>query len=139
MSRHLTTFFLRPLSRMRPSFPHRKEGDVEKKGCRQREREERLLTGLGGPCQTAVSGPAAHPRISLRGGFLCGSAPAVKATDTRTGRGVVGVLGISGCIRHSSAACIILFQSERGFFSKREARSHDVSVESRSASKETPF
>lgn len=41
MSRHLTTFFPRPLSRMHPSFPHRKEGDVEKKECRQRERERR--------------------------------------------------------------------------------------------------
>lgn len=90
MSRHLTTFFPHSINRMHPFFPTGKREMWRIKGCREREREERLLTGLGGPCQTAVSGPAAHPRILLRRGLLCGSAPAVlfkRLTDTRTGGG----------------------------------------------------
>lgn len=62
-----------------PLFSHRKEGDVEDKGMpSEREGEGGVLTGLGGPCQTPVAAPAAHPRISLRNGLLCESSTAVR-------------------------------------------------------------
>lgn len=97
---------------------------MENKGT-QREREGRLLTGFGGPCPTAVSGPAAHPRISLRRGLLCGSGPAdllERLTDNGPGGGGVrergGRGGCPGNIRlHQTQQRrrIVLFQSEHYF------------------------
>lgn len=131
---------------------------MEDKGTqteREREREGRLLTGFGGPCPTAVSGPAAHPRISLRRGLLCGSGPAdllERLTDNGPGGGGLrergwwgAVLRTSACIRRSSAGASFYFSRSIFFFliyffyPNREAHSHDVSVESRSACTETPF
>lgn len=100
---------------------------MEDKGT-QTEREGRLLTGFGGPCPTAVSGPAAHPRISLRRGLLCGSGPAdllERLTDNGPGGGGGAGAGLvevgGGCpgnIRlHQTQQRrrIVLFQSEHFF------------------------
>lgn len=125
---------------------------MEDKGT-QTEREGRLLTGFGGPCPTAVSGPAAHPRISLRRGLLCGSGPAdllERLTDNGPGgggvreRGGEGGLSWEHPLASDAAAPPHRFISVGAFFliffyPNREARSHDVSVESRSACRETLF